>query len=79
LEQSEDDDEDDLSFREVSSFNKFWGWFGTLVTLANEDITKIDEITQYPLIFVLNYLSYSKDLGDIRTRELQKQKMKYKV
>jgi hypothetical protein len=79
LEQSEDDDEDDLSVREVSSFNKFWGWFGTLVTLANEDITKIDEITQYPLIFVLNYLSYSKDLGDIRTRELQKQKMKYKV
>ncbi len=79
MEQSEDDDEDDLSVREVSSFNKFWGWFGTLVTLANEDITKIDEITQYPLIFVLNYLSYSKDLGDIRTRELQKQKMKYKV
>jgi len=79
LEQSEDDDEDDLSLREVSSFNKFWGWFGTLVTLANEDITKIDEITQYPLIFVLNYLSYTKDLNDIRAREIQKQKMKYKV
>ena len=79
MEQSEDDDEDDLSLREVSSFNKFWGWFGTLVTLANEDITKMDEITKYPLIFVLNYLSYSKDVEDIRRREQQKMAMKNRI
>ncbi|MFM7854324.1 MAG: hypothetical protein ACKO96_20970, partial [Flammeovirgaceae bacterium] len=63
---------DDLDTREVFSFDKFWGWFGTLVTLAKEDITKIEEITKYPLIFVLNYLSYSKDINDIRRREAQK-------
>jgi hypothetical protein len=78
LEQNEDDDEDDLSAREISSFTRFWGWFGCLITLSNEDITKIDEITQYPLIFVLNYLSYMKDLNGIKEREIQKQNMKYK-
>jgi hypothetical protein len=76
LEQNEDGVEDDLAAREIHSFNKFWGWFGTLVSLANEDITKMEEITKYPLIFVLNYLSYSKDVEDIRRREQQKQAMR---
>jgi hypothetical protein len=66
------DGKDDLDTREVRSFDKFWGWFATLVSLANEDITKIEEITKYPLVFVLNYLSYSKDINDIRRREQQK-------
>jgi hypothetical protein len=76
LVQDEDDSKDDLDAREVHSFNKFWGWFGTLVTLANEDITKIEEITKYPLIFVLNYLSYKSDVDNLRLREQQKQAMK---
>jgi hypothetical protein len=66
------DGKDDLDTREVRSFDKFWGWFATLVSLANEDITKIEEITKYPLVFVLNYLSYSKDINDIRRRDAQK-------
>lgn len=76
----EDDIEDDLSAREVFSFNKHWGWFGTLISLAGEDITKIEEITTYPLVFVLNYLAYTKDLNEIRAREQQKfqQQLKYK-
>jgi hypothetical protein len=69
-----------LDTREVHSFDRFWGWFGTLVSLANEDITKIEEITKYPLVFVLNYLSYSKDINDMRRREAQKlqQQMKHR-
>lgn len=70
--QVETDGKDDLDTREVRSFDKFWGWFATLVSLANEDITKIEEITKYPLVFVLNYLSYQKDINDIRRREQQK-------
>jgi len=73
-------DEDDMAVRETISFNRFWGWFGTLVSLADEGITKIEEITKYPLIFVLNYLSYQKDIGEIRAREQQRASMtnKYK-
>jgi hypothetical protein len=72
------DGKDDLDTREVRSFDKFWGWFATLVSLANEDITKIEEITKYPLVFVLNYLSYSKDINDIRRREAQKAQQQMK-
>ena len=70
--QLEVDGKDDLDTREVRSFDKFWGWFSTLVSLANEDITKIEEITKYPLVFVLNYLSYMKDINEIRKREQMK-------
>jgi hypothetical protein len=72
------DGKDDLDTREIRSFDKFWGWFATLVSLANEDITKIEEITKYPLVFVLNYLSYSKDINDIRRREAQKAQQQMK-
>jgi hypothetical protein len=74
----EDDTEDDLAGREVHDFNKFWGWIGTVISLANEDITKVQEITTYPLVFVLNYLSYTKDLNEIKLREQQKSLMAQK-
>ena len=78
--QVEIDDKDALDTREVRSFDNFWGWFSTLVSLANEDITKIEEITKYPLVFVLNYLSYMKDINEIRQRAAQKaqQQMKHR-
>jgi hypothetical protein len=62
-----------LDSRESNSFSQHWGWFGTLVSLSNEDITKIEKITTYPLVFVLNYLSHIKDLNQMRERETQKQ------
>ena len=74
----EDLDKADLDVRENDSFNKFWGWFGTIVYLAQEDITKMDQITEYPLIFVLNYMSYMKDLNELRERERKKLEAKYK-
>lgn len=79
MEPQEDDTKDDLDTLEISSFNNFWGWFGTLISLANEDITKVDQITTYPLTFVLNYLSYMKDVNELKRREEQKLRQKYKI
>ena len=73
------DGKDDLDTREVYSFDRHWGWFATLVSLANEDITKVEEITAYPLVFVLNYLAYMKDINDIRRREAQKMQQQMKM
>lgn len=69
----------DKDVDDFSSFSSFWGWFDTLAQLANEDITKIETILNYPLVFVLNYLAYTKDLNDIRKREQQKMEMKMKM
>jgi hypothetical protein len=66
------DGKDDMDTREVRSFDKHWGWFATLCSMANEDITKIEAITTYPLVFCLNYLAYTKDINDIRRRDAQK-------
>jgi len=40
-----------------------WGWENVIYKLSNSDITKYDDITNLPLIFVLNHLSYMKDLN----------------
>lgn len=54
------------------SFGKYWGWFGVLASVANQDITKMGEITKYPLTYVLNYLTYMKDLGEIKEKQLRR-------
>jgi hypothetical protein len=65
-----------LDAREIDSFNKHWGWFDTMVTLAKEDITKIEQITTYPLIFVLNFLAILTDKRQLQERDRQKQQMR---
>jgi hypothetical protein len=54
------------------SFSQHWGWYGTMVFLASEDITKLNEIPKMPLYYVLNYLTYIKELNKERDRELNK-------
>ena len=76
MESAEDEDEGDIDSRENISFGKHWGWFGTLITLANEDITKVEEVTKYPLVFVLNYMAYMKDLNEMRDKERRKENLK---
>ena len=78
MDEPEDEDEGDIDTRENISFGKHWSWFGTLITLANEDITKVDEITKYPLVFVLNYMAYTKDLNEMRDKERRRQQAKLK-
>jgi hypothetical protein len=37
------------------------------------------EITKYPLTFILNYLTYLKDLNEIKQKELRKIKNQTKA
>jgi len=46
---------------EPDEFSKRWGWYDTLYRLANEDITKIKEITTLPITQVFWHLSYTID------------------
>ena len=69
----ENEDEDNMDVRESDSFNKFWGWFHVMVQLAQEDITKIEQITEYPLVFALNYMAYMKDINQMREKEQRRQ------
>jgi len=55
-------DEDDLKAeQEEQRFNK-WSWEKLLYDLANEDLTKIDAVTDLPLVFVFNMLSMVEEL-----------------
>ena len=60
------------------SFEGFWGWYNTLVYLSNEDLLKVQEVAARPLLEVLNFLTYMKDLNAYRDRELKKQLNEYK-
>lgn len=52
-------DEEDLKAEKTESR---WGWERIIFSLANEDVTKVDQVTDLPLIFVLNMLSMKTDL-----------------
>lgn len=55
-------DEDDLKAEaEEQRFNK-WSWEKLLYDLSNQDLTKIDAITDLPLVFVFNMLSMVEEL-----------------
>ena len=47
-------DGDSIDDREGNSFNRFWGWFAVMVDLAQEDITKIEKITE-----LLDFINFS--------------------
>ena len=40
-----------------------WAWENMIYSLANEDITKVNEITDMPLIFVFNMVSMKEELS----------------
>lgn len=52
----------DISQHQIN-FGKKWGSYSTIAQLANEDITKFDEITSLPLEKCLLYLAYQADKG----------------
>ena len=66
------DDEEEVSKNKVKSFEERWGWYSTIVYLAQEDINKIEEIVDKPLTYVLNYLTYMKDLNAERNKKIKK-------
>lgn len=46
-------------------FSERWSWYSIVRDLANGDLTRFDEITNLPLVMVLNDLSYNKEKSDL--------------
>jgi len=55
------------------SFGAFFGWYSAISTLAQDDVTKIDKVTEIPLVLALNHLSYMKALNEEKEQQLKKQ------
>jgi hypothetical protein len=60
-EPTELDEEDRKAEAEEQRFNK-WSWEKLLYDLANQDLTKIDAVTDLNLVFVFNMLSMVEEL-----------------
>jgi hypothetical protein len=54
-------DEDKEEIKKEDQLNR-WSWEKTLYILANEDITKIDDVLKMNLIFAFNMLSMKTEL-----------------
>jgi len=61
-EPDEELDAEDLKEEQEEQRIKKWGWEKVIYDLAGEDITKADQITDLPLIMVLNFLSMKHEL-----------------
>ena len=55
-------DPEDLKEEQEEQRFKKWGWEKVIYDLAGEDITKADQITDLPLIMVLNFMSMKYEL-----------------
>jgi hypothetical protein len=55
------------------TFEGFWGWYGSLVYLSGENLLQMEQVAQKSLVEVFNFLTYMKDLTNLRQKELQKQ------
>jgi len=62
-ETDEELDPEDLKEEEEEKKVKKWGWEKVIYDLAGEDITKADQITDLPLIMVLNFMSMKHELS----------------
>ena len=45
-------------------FAEKWGWFGVMHRLCNQDISKLESITNLGLLECLTWLSYETDLNE---------------
>lgn len=61
-ESDEELDPEDLKEEQEEQKFKKWGWEKVIYDLAGEDITKADQITDLPLIMVLNFMSMKYEL-----------------
>jgi len=46
-----------------------WGWSSTIYELCDNQIWKIDDVTERNIIEVLNWLSYNKEKTDLRIKQ----------
>lgn len=63
---SEDSEEDmdieDIKAEEEEKKATRWSWESIIWSLCNEDITKVDQVTDLPLILAFNFLSMRNDM-----------------
>ena len=45
------------------SFAEKWGWFGVMHRLCNQELSKLESITNLSLLECLTWLSYETDLN----------------
>lgn len=64
--------EDEEGVEPIETFGSKWGWYGTIVFLAGEDIKNLEEITKMPVYYVFNFLTYIKELNTERDKEMKK-------
>jgi hypothetical protein len=55
-------DEDDIKAEQQEKVFSKWSWEKLLYDLSNQDLTKIDAVTDLNLIFVFNMLSMVEEL-----------------
>lgn len=72
-EKTDRNDDGELSPKNVSEIAG--AWFNVICVLSNEDINKIDETTNQPIIKVLNFLSRKKEMDNKQMVEMRKNKL----
>ena len=61
--EDEELDPEDLKAEQEEAKFKRWSWEQTIYNLANEDITKFEEVLRLPVVFAFNILAMKKDLA----------------
>ena len=64
----------DNDFGGRSQFAAKWGWYQSIVHLANGDVTKLDEVTGTNVHQCLRKLSFDKEKAEIEAQELKRQR-----
>ena len=59
-------DETKQNESENNEFGEKWGWFGVMYRLTGGDFSKLEFITERPLLEALTWLSYEIDLNETK-------------
>ena len=76
-EDSDPDEEDEVKMPDPESVAR--NWYKIIVDLANDDILKLDEVTDQPLIKALNFLALRKERRLEENMKIVEQNMKLKT
>ena len=57
-------DKEDKVEEEKDTASERWSWESIIYNFCNGDLTKVDQLTDLPLILVFNMISMRQDLGD---------------
>jgi len=72
------DEAEEPSNAHQATFGRKWKGYASVAQLANEDITKFDEILKLPLEQCLLYLAYRSDVNKVKELEHKQMLNRYK-